>query len=64
MKAVCPKDPTHTGCYTTAAMQETWLVDNEGNWIETLCSDQILHKPSPDNIWECRECGEECAVTR
>ena len=57
---VCPHDPSHTIFVTTATVQQLWIVDKHGEFIECLddCI-QVYHKPNPENIWECLECGHE-----
>ena len=59
MKAICPKDPDHKIFITTAHVMEEWLVDEKGNWIETLSSLETTHAPDFDNIWTCGICGTE-----
>ena len=63
MRARCPKDPAHKEFITTAHVVEEWVVDEEGNWIETLQSLETAHPPHKDNCWSCAECGEEAKVT-
>lgn len=63
MKARCPKNPDHKKFVTTAHMMEEWVVDDTGNWTETLRSLQVDHGPDPDNSWECAVCWEKAEVT-
>jgi hypothetical protein len=60
MSKFCPNNKEHKHFVTTAVICQSWLVDGEGNFIEVTdeCTD-IFHKPSPSNIWECADCGEE-----
>jgi len=62
MKAVCHKDPTHKKFITTAHVMEEWLVNENGDWLETTQSLQTSHGPDPGNIWTCAECGAQAAV--
>lgn len=64
MKATCPKDGGHKRFVTTATVQEDWLVDEAGNFIESHGSVQTVHKPDPGNIWTCATCGAEAVVTQ
>jgi len=63
MKAVCPNNPAHDTFITTAHVAESWLVDNEGNFVSRVSSDEVVAKPHPDNIWTCNECGAEAEVS-
>jgi len=64
MKATCPANPKHNKFLTTAHVMEEWLVDAEGNWIETRQCLQTDHGPDPDNDWACAICGETAKVER
>ena len=57
--AWCPKSKDHKEFYTGAAVMETWRVDSEGHWIESVDQGDVLFAPSTDNVWECVNCGEE-----
>lgn len=59
MKRICPKCGNNT-FITTAHVMQDWLVDAEGNYLETSndCV-QVDHKPNPDNTWSCGRCGAE-----
>lgn len=63
MKAVCPNNREHDRFITTAQVKQDWIVDENGNFIETSdnCSD-ILEHPTKYNIWICEECGVEANV--
>lgn len=62
MIATCPNNPDHKKFTTTAHVSETWLVDEYGNFLEGLGGGETTHKPDPDNIWTCHECGAEAKV--
>ena len=62
MKATCKSDPTHDKFVTTAHVMEEWLVDQHGDWIETLESVETTSKPDPGNLWTCHVCGSDATV--
>jgi hypothetical protein len=76
LHAICPNDPApeaarnpasdqradHKTFRTVASVLEDWVVDPEGNWLETLSSLDVVHEPDPGNIWECLTCGAEAKV--
>ena len=62
MKATCPKDPSHDRFITVAAVQEYWLVDSCGEFVDVSHSGETLVRPDPLNTWECAECGSEADV--
>jgi len=59
MKATCPNNPNHKRFITVAHVSEDWIVDEEGNWLETLQSLETVAKPNPGNSWTCAECKAE-----
>jgi hypothetical protein len=63
MRARCPRDPKHKEFITTAHVVEEWLVDEEGNWLETLGSLETAHPPHVENCWSCAICSEAAEVT-
>lgn len=57
----CPE----CGCekfYVTAHVVEEWLVDANGDYIDTheSCVD-IAHYPDDEDIWTCSNCSHEGA---
>lgn len=60
MAAVCPNDPEHKTFLTVAHVMQDWLVDPEGEHIETKdeCL-QVSFKPDPGNLWHCATCGAD-----
>ena len=64
MKVRCPKNPEHKEFHTNATVSETWLVDELGNWKDTIEDGQIIDPPSSGNLWECAapDCGAEAVV--
>jgi hypothetical protein len=64
MRARCPNSPDHKEFITVAHVAEDWKVDEEGNFLEAVeGGGSITHKPDPDNIWTCYECGAEAEVS-
>lgn len=63
MEARCPNNPEHKQFVTVAHVMEDWLVDEHGNWVETLGSGETSFKPDPGNIWTCHVCGAQAEVT-
>jgi len=59
-KAVCPNNPAHKRFHANAHIVQDWVVDEGGNYIETLhdCS-EVTHEPDSEDIWTCAECGAE-----
>jgi hypothetical protein len=63
MKATCPNNPDHKRFHTVAHVSETWVVDEEGNWVETTDDPgEIVAHPHSDNTWQCVECDAEAKV--
>jgi hypothetical protein len=64
MKAVCPNDPTHNRFITVAHVSQDWVVDEEGNFIEEVATQEVVARPDVGNSWTCKVCGVEAKVTR
>ena len=64
MKATCPNDPKHKQFVTVAVVQEDWLVDEHGDFIEVHHGSEchVSHGPDPANTWNCADCGAEALV--
>lgn len=63
MKAICPKNEEHKQFITVAHVMQDWLVDEQGNWLETV--DESLETsfpPNKDNLWTCAVCGAEAIL--
>jgi hypothetical protein len=61
--ATCPTDPAHARFITTVHVTEDWIVDRQGNWIETAeASGEVSFGPDPGNIWTCADCGAQAEV--
>jgi len=41
---------------------EDWVVDEHGNFIESMGAVETAHKPDPGNTWTCKACGAEAVV--
>jgi len=63
VKATCPKNKKHKKFVTVAHVMEDWIVDENGEWIETKGQVQTSFGPNPDNIWTCAECGATAKVS-
>ena len=65
MKAKCPTDPSHKRFTTVTHVTEDWVVDENGEYVESADSGvgEVVHGPDPDNTWTCNECGAEAVVT-
>lgn len=61
--AICPNNKKHKRFITVAHVSQDWIVDEKGNWLETVdeCLETVAN-PCPDNIWTCKECGAEAIV--
>ena len=51
-----------TSFITVAHVTEDWLVDSDGNWLETIESGEPVAEPNDDNSWTCRDCGKEAEI--
>jgi hypothetical protein len=57
MHAKCPRNAGHNRFVTVAHVSEYWVVDETGEFIDKRGDGQVTHRPHPDNIWICDECG-------
>ena len=64
MKVTCPKNPAHNRFVTVAHVAEDWVVNEHGDFIETVPNSQVevLKYPSSENTWTCTECGATAIV--
>lgn len=62
LKAVCKNNREHKKFHTVAHVTETWLVTENGDFLDHYCDGEVTHGPDKDNIWTCVECGEEAIV--
>ncbi len=57
----CPKDPTHDKFLAQATLTQEWLVDANGEWLETKGDVEMVRAPIEDTFWTCAICGcEKC----
>lgn len=61
-KHICPKCGNNR-FITTAHVTQSWEVDENGNFIKEISTDEITHGPNDDNIWTCTKCGTEAIIT-
>ena len=59
---ICPKCGGRE-FITTAHVIEEWIVDSDGNYLDTYCTGDVTHTPDDDNIWQCNNCGYDAAGT-
>jgi hypothetical protein len=62
LKARCPKNKKHNRFVTVAHVAEDWVVDEKGNWMETIGTLETTAPPNIHNTWACHFCGEEAIV--
>lgn len=62
-KHQCP-NCGHDRFFTTAHVSQTWEVDEYGNFIQTISTDETTHGPHDDNIWTCTKCGTEAIISK
>lgn len=64
MPHYCPNDPSHVQFHTTAHVVQDWLVDADGDHIETLDTEDAMVAAGPDdgNLWTCATCGAEATM--
>lgn len=54
----CPNDPSHKRFIATVQITQEWIVDEDGEYIETNCEvtdDET--DPDDDDEWTCATCG-------
>ena len=55
----CPKCG-NTTFITTAHVTQTWLVDEDGDFIEAKSDcDEVTHAPNAEDLFTCSKCGAE-----
>lgn len=60
--ARCPKNPDHKRFITVAHIAEDWLVDEHGNFLESMGDGEVTHEPNTGNTWNCAECRADATV--
>ncbi len=61
MKAKCPNGCSTKAFITGVIEYHDWKVDEHGNFLEDLGSEQS-EKPRSDAVWTCTACGAEAEV--
>ena len=58
MPRYCPNDPSHKQFLATVQVTQEWLVDEDGEYIETNydCAQEETD-PDDDDEWTCATCG-------
>jgi hypothetical protein len=62
MKATCPNNPEHKRFVTTAHVMEDRVVNENGDFFESLGALETTHEPDPGNVWTCWKCGAEATL--
>jgi ribosomal protein S27E len=65
MKLICPNDKAHKRFCVTAHVTEDWIVDEQGDFLETDCDcglTQVIHRPDAQDYYTCAECGTEAII--
>ena len=61
-KHICPVCGG-TEFITIAHITQTWVVDQEGNFLSAVSDcDEVTHEPDDGNIWTCTQCGAEGVI--
>ena len=63
MKHFCPNDPKHAQFHTTVHVMQGWLVDRDGNHVETTDDCLQITGPETGNLWTCATCDAEATTT-
>lgn len=60
----CPKNPTHDRFRATATVEEHWILNPGGHFVDNLKSAvQVLREPNlREDVITCAECGAEAVV--
>ena len=59
MKLICTEDPSHKTFNATATVQELWVTDAKGEFLEAVKTGDVVHRPDSDDLWYCNECGAD-----
>ncbi len=61
MTKKCPRCSC-TEFIVTAHVTQTWRVDKDGDFINTVTEcDEVTHKPDDADVWVCADCGFDAA---
>ncbi len=58
---ICPRCGGLT-FVTTAHVQQDWEVDEYGNFLKCLSTNETVAEPDDDNLWTCASCGAEAVI--
>jgi hypothetical protein len=53
----CPRDPNHNRFYVHAHVEQLWIVNPTGEFVEVVKDCNTIQLPHEDAIWSCVECG-------
>ena len=62
-RLVCPKDPKHKKFVGTAHLAEDWILDEHGDWLDSLEPPQVMNYPDWDWI-HCADCDTQAKVVQ
>ena len=64
-RARCPADVKHKTFHATMKVLQTWLVDEDGEYIKTVeaCADVLQNRPEQDT-YVCATCGAEAVFDK
>lgn len=58
IKAICPNSKDHKTFYASAAITQTWLIEDDGTFVEVHAEHTgVAWRPDEDDEWICTECG-------
>ena len=63
MKITCLTDEDHNEFYVTVVVNQEWLVDKHGNFLEEGEFIGTINGPTSDKEYTCKECGGIAWVT-
>ena len=63
-RATCPNNPDHDTFVTVAHVSEDWLVDRDGNFLESRGTLETVADPNAANTWTCHVCDAEAVVAQ
>lgn len=61
-KLKCPNSDKHTRFTVTAHVAEYWVVDTNCHYLESRRSEQVVHPPDSEDVYECDICGTVAEV--
>ena len=64
MTACCPTDAAHKRFVTVAHVSQDWVVDERGNFLDSVGGGETVAAPQPENTLTCQECGAQAEITQ